>query len=35
MMARYIGVEHSLHKELDTLFVKIKAIQNEIDNDTT
>ena len=35
MMARYIGVEHSLHQELDTLFVKIKAIQKEIDNDTT
>ena len=35
MLARYVGIEHSLHKDLDTLFVKVKAIQKEIDNDTT
>lgn len=35
MLARYLGIEHSLHKDLDTLFVKIKAIQKDIDNDIT
>ena len=35
MLARYVGMEHTLHKDLDTLFVKVKAIQKETDNDTT
>lgn len=33
LLARYIGIEHALHKDLDKLYVKIKAIHKE--NDTT
>tara|TARA_Y100001937_G_scaffold3173_1_gene4117 strand:- start:2718 stop:3068 length:351 start_codon:yes stop_codon:yes gene_type:complete len=33
MLSRYLGMEHSMHKELDTLFVKIKAIQKETEDD--
>ena len=35
LLARYIGIEHALHKDLDRLYVKIKAIHKETENDTT
>tara|TARA_B100000902_G_C27216611_1_gene867328 strand:- start:45 stop:389 length:345 start_codon:yes stop_codon:yes gene_type:complete len=31
LLVRYIGIEHSLHKDLDKLYVKIKAIHKEND----
>lgn len=31
LLVRYIGIEHALHKDLDKLYVKIKAIHKEND----
>ena len=31
LLVRYIGIEHSLHKDLDKLYVKIKAMHKEND----
>lgn len=31
LLGRYVGLEHTLHKELDRLYVKIKAIHKEND----
>lgn len=31
LLTRYVGLEHTLHKELDRLYVKIKAIHKEND----
>jgi hypothetical protein len=31
LLSRYVGMEHSLHKDLDSLYIKIKAMNKKND----